>query len=599
MKNLPIKLGMTLLSSTFLWLASSCDSELLIENPTDRMNTNNFWKTPEDATKSLYGSLAHARNVFYQEYFLDGHGEYVRMNNAKFKPSGYGNRFEAMYKSCYTAINHANYTIENTQAMISRTSDPTTIAELERVIGEARLWRGMVYFRLICFWGDVPLLNHIIKDVVEVDTISRTPLIQMKNFIVDDLTYAFQKLPLPADTPQGRSSRVAALAARGKVQLFWASWNNFGWPELSALGTFRPSKTEAANAYKAAMEDFEAVIDNYGLELFRGGEPGDAGSAGLASKLPNYFYLFLPTADGDPEMILTLSYGGQNTGQSEQLMYEFGNYSTEKSPGRLTPRSELIDRYQSVVTGDFCDPIVRDPDASLPNGALNPATYDNRDYRMRATLLWNGESMMTMQNLSETGYKRYMYKQTSGTAMGPGGDKLPVLNVSEDETGLIFRKFVRNYAGAYNNEGDFDFPLIRLADVYLMYAESVNEFNGGYTPKALELVNKVRRRGNLPALKPEKYDTKEAFFEAIKQERIVELIGEGHRPFDMRRWRELTDIWGNAYGAGVHFFDTKGSDKGNVWKAADARSYQKCYLFQIPPDEVTRNPNMRQNPCWN
>lgn len=599
MKTIPMKIWMLLCGATLLLTNVSCESDLLIEDPTDRINTNEFWKSTDNATEALYGTLAHVRNVFYQEYFLDGHGEYVRMNNNKFKPSGYGSRFDAMFKSCYTAINHANYTIGNTEAMLLRTNDEKDVAELEQVLGEARLWRGLVYFRLICFWGDVPLLDHIITDTKEVDTISRTPLLKMKNFIINDLTYAFEKLPMPADTKRGRASRVAALAARGKVQLFWASWNNFGWPELSELGTFRASKTEAMNGYKAAMEDFESVIDDYGLDLFRGGEPGNAGTPGLANKLPNYYYLFLPTADGDSEMILTLSYGGQGSNQSEQLMYEFGNYSTERAPGRLTPRSELIDRYQSTLTGDFCKPVVRDPSSNVENGALNPATYENRDYRMRATMLWNGESMMSMQDLAETGYKRYMYKQTSGTATGPGGDVLPVLNVEEDETGYIFRKFVRNYAGAYNNEGDFDFPLIRLADVFLMYAEAANEYYGGYTEKALSLINRVRHRGNLPALMPEKYDTKQAFFEAIKQERIVELIGEGQRQFDIRRWRDLTNIWGNAYGAGVHFFDTKGSDKGNVWKAADVKSYKKCYLFQIPEDEVLRNPNIKQNPCWN
>lgn len=573
--------------------------DLLIEKPTDRLNEADFWKTPSDATTSLYGSLAHSRNVFYQEFFLDGHGEYVRMNNAKFKPSGYGDRFEAMFKSCYTAINHLNYTIDHTELLLKNGYDEETCEDLRQVIGEAKLWRAMVYFRLICFWGDVPKIEHIVTDMLQVDTIGRTPLPQLKNFIVNDLTYAYEHLPEPAATVRGRSSKVAALAARGKVQLFWASWNNFGWQEESAMGTFKPSKTEASLAYKAAMDDFGHVIDDFGLDLYMGGEPGEWGEPGKSNVLPNYFSLFLPTADGNPEMILTLSYGGQGTGQSEQLMYEFGNYSTETSPGRLTPRSEVIDIYQSTITGDYCEPVVRDPSPTLENGACNPATYLNRDYRMKATMLWNGESMMTMKDLKETGYKRYMYRQTSGTAVGPGGDTMDVLTVSEDETGLIFRKFVRNYAGAYNNEGDFDFPLIRLADVFLMYAEAANEYNGGCTPKALELVNRVRHRGNLPPLAPEKYSTKENFFAAIKQERLVELIGEGQRPFDLRRWRDIANVFGPASGPGIHVYDTKGSDKGNFWVAAAAATYQKCYIFKFPQDEVDRNPNINQTPCWN
>lgn len=578
---------------------SACDLDLLIEKPTDRVSESDFWKSPDDALTSLYGTLAHCRNVFYQEFFLDGHGEYVRMNNNKFKPSGYGSRFDAMFKSCYTAINHLNYTISNTRRLLDGTDDPETAAFLNQVIAEARLWRGYVYFRLISFWGDVPLLDSVIKNMDEVDFISRAPLGKVKNFIIDDLTFAFENLPLPGQTQKGRSSRVAALAARGKVNLYWACWNNFGWPEEAEIGTFKPSKTEAKTAYKAAMDDFDKVINGYGLNLFRNGEPGSWGTPGKSDVLPNYYYLFLPEADGDPEIIFSLSYGGPNTDQSEQLMYEFGNYSTEKAPGRVTPRSEIIDRYQSVVTGDFCEPVVRDPSATLENGACNPDTYLDRDYRMKATMLWNGESMNTMMDLKDTGYKRYMYKQTSGMALGPSGDELEVLTVSEDETGLIFRKFVRNYAGAYNNEGDYDFPLIRLADVFLMYAEASNEYNEGATAEAVALVNRVRHRGNLPELKPEKYATKDDFFDAIEQERIVELIGEGHRPFDIRRWRRIDKVFGPAFGSGIHVFDTKGSDKGNFWKAADTKSYQKCYIFQFPTSEVDRNPNIDQTPCWN
>lgn len=580
-------------------LCVSCDPNLLIESPTDRLSDTQFWNSLDDAETSLYGTLAHCRNVFYQEFFLDGHGEYVRMNNNKFKPSGYGSRFDAMYKSCYTAINHLNYTIDHTNEFLKGVSDADDVEMLERVVGEAKLWRATVYLRLVAFWGDVPLLDHIVTDMQQVDTIGRTSIAALRKFMVEDLTYAFEKLPEPGATIKGRSSKVAALAMRGKVNLYWASWNNFGWPEVAEMGTFKASKTEALSAYKAAMDDFEDVINDYGLTLFRDGEPGDWGEIGKCDVLPNYFYLFQPEADGCSEMIMTLSYGGQGTDQSEQLMYEFGNYSTEKAPGRLTPRSEIIDRYQSTVTGDFCEPVVRDPNAKLKNGACNPETYRNRDYRMKATMLWNGESMPTMMELKDTGVKRYMYKQYTGTAVGAGGDELELLTVSEDETGLIFRKFVRDHAGAYNNEGDYDFPLIRLADVYLMYAEAANEFYGGYTDQALALVNKVRHRGNLPELAPEKYSTKEAFFEAIKQERIVELIGEGQRQFDIRRWRDIANVFGPAYGSGVHFFDTKGSDKGNVWKAADPKSYQKCYVFQFPTSEVDRNPNIDQTPCWN
>src|SRR5690606_4119125 len=103
-----------------------------------------------------------------------------------------------------------------------------------------------------------------------------------------DFNYAFEKLPAKT-TVLGRAAKPAALAFRGKLNLYWASWNNFGWPELT---TFTPSTTEAANSYLAAAEDFHKVINDYGLELFRGGSPGNIDELGKAEALPNYYYLF-------------------------------------------------------------------------------------------------------------------------------------------------------------------------------------------------------------------------------------------------------------------------------------------------------------------
>jgi hypothetical protein len=83
-----------------------------------------------------------------------------------------------------------------------------------------------------------------------------------------------------------------------------------------------------------------------------------------------------------------------------------------------------------------------------------------------------------------------------------------------------------------------------LADVYLVYAEAVNAANiADERSYAIGLVDRVRHRGNLPALAPEKTVTQEAFFSAIEQERIVELLAEGHRNADLRRWRAIERVW--------------------------------------------------------
>ena len=375
------------------------------------------------------------------------------------------------------------------------------------------------------------------------------------------------------------------------MNLYWASWNNFGWPELK---TFTPSKAEASAAYTLAANDFKAVITNYGLKLFRNGDPGSWGTMGDNSVLPNYFYLFMPAANSDGEMILAMTHGTTGTGQGEELMRDFGNRSTEGSQCWVFPETRLIDRYQSTITGDYVAPIVRlDPtkvaDArTRTNSALNPATYANRDYRMKGTLLWDYEKMEKLESLKDAGALPLIYGKTSNaTELNPDGCV----------TGLVYRKFVRNYAGAGRSDGDYSFPLIRLADVYLMYAEASN-FVSGPQADAIDLVNQIRHRGNLPALATSKTATADDFFKAIEQERIVELIGEGHRGFDIRRWRKIESIWGAPNGPGLQNLDTWGKLNGEDYKQTDARGYERNYIFKIPQSERDLNPNLSQNDCW-
>jgi hypothetical protein len=138
---------------------------------------------------------------------------------------------------------------------------------------------------------------------------------------------------------------------------------------------------------------------------------------------------------------------------------------------------------------------------------------------------------------------------------------------------------------------------MRLADVYLMYAEASNEVNGPQ-PDAVDLLNKIRRRGNLPELRPDKTGNKQAFFDAIEQERIVELVAEGHRGFDLRRWRALERVWGPPGSAGVRRLDTFGATVDTYYQNTSDRTYQQNYIFRIPPGERDRNPNLTQNIPW-
>nr|WP_244440180.1 RagB/SusD family nutrient uptake outer membrane protein [Bacteroides rodentium] len=207
------------------------------------------------------------------------------------------------------------------------------------------------------------------------------------------------------------------------------------------------------------------------------------------------------------------------------------------------PTSFLADRYQSTITGDFLPQLVMNRDANLENGARNRASYENRDWRMKSTIMWDGETYVGIENGGMELRSQYpAYTWMYGTYNQGAGF---INNDASGRTGYIYRKWIRQEAGWDRTDGPQDFYLMRLADVYLMYAEAVNETNGP-TDECVALLNKIRSRGNLPALAADKYADKEEFFKTIEQERIVELATEGHRPFDIRRWRKAHDVFGPA-----------------------------------------------------
>jgi hypothetical protein len=596
-------------------LPTSCRKDLLDQEPTTDLDATQFWKTEADATYALMGAYAAVRPCFDRDYYLDGHGEYVRTRNANasttsgnlrlgdaynaadYNPSGYGDNFDKMFRYLYGGVNRTNYVIENVNKMLE-TALPSSVPNLETIIGEARLLRGLCYFKLISMWGDVPYFTNVKFNNSEVADLARIPIGQVKDSILADLNYAFEKLPVKGSA-LGRAGKPAVLALRGKVQLYWASWKKNGWPELEG---FTQDAAAATAAYTAAAEDFKKVINDYGLTLYKNGDPGEIDTLGKAEKLPNYYHLFTPKANFDnPEMIFVFTHGGTNSNQGEELLRDFAGRSHESSQCWVSPRYEIADRYQLLSTGDFAPKLIKMDPANAaarttPNSAINPASYAGRDYRMKSTIMWDYEMSIGLSSLQSTGWVPYIYKTWNGTVKINGVDYIPY-NTDGTNSGYVFRKFVRNYPGQGRSDGDFAWPVIRLADVYLMYAEATNELNGPQ-PDAIELVNKIRRRAALPNLAAAKTADKTVFFNSIEQERIIELVAEGHRGFDLRRWRALERVWGPPGSAGIQYYDTHGGSIARYYQNTTLRVYQQNYIFRIPPDERDRNPNLTQNIPW-
>jgi len=143
------------------------------------------------------------------------------------------------------------------------------------------------------------------------------------------------------------------------------------------------------------------------------------------------------------------------------------------------------------------------------------------------------------------------------------------------------KKFVYNIA--QQNEGENDWPVIRYADVVLMYAEALN--NNGKTDAALTQLHLTRKRAGLPELKGlTKADTQLA----VELERRLELCFEGHRWHDLIRWgKEVSTM--QAFKAKYATIDVLNA---NISITADRK------LFPIPFRETSLNASLVQNPGY-
>lgn len=571
-----------------LGLTSSCVDDLLDRPATTEVSSDLFWTSTTDALSSTYGVYNALGTLYATDYYYDGQGEFQNTRGksvgsiTSWSPGTPGSGFSSMWGNAYRVINRANYTIQHVEHMIETEQNVSTKSELEAINAECYFLRALAYFRLVQNWGDVPYYRNVLSGNEEACSLSRIPIATIIPELITDLQNASQKLPVSYGDKYGRATQVAALAFKAKIELYYACWNKYGWPELEG---FEPSESVAKTYYTAAASDFSKVINDYGLTLFGNGDPG-------TYEKPNYGELFQYYNENCPEIIFSITHGGPSLNQGESLLRDFGTRTTANGQCWIMPTVRLANRYQSTVTGDFCDELVLSKDATLLNGARNRASYESRDWRMKSTIMWDGESYKKISTDGLTLGQEYTWKFGERSEA-----KGYINNDASSQTGYIYRKWIRQTAGWERADGPQDLYLMRLADVYLMYAEAVNETTGP-TDECVALLNKIRSRGNLPALKPDKYANFDAFFKTIEQERIVELATEGMRSFDIRRWRKMNEIWGDANSDGQTLYDTNGSRIRDEFKNASLLDFQKSYIYQIPESERNRNPKLTQNTPW-
>jgi hypothetical protein len=367
----------------------------------------------------------------------------------------------------------------------------TRVAEIKRWKYEGRFLRAFYYFELIKRFGGVPIMKDALTYGDSYAAIDRNTLEECVNFIKDECDSAAAQLPAKyADADLGRATKGAALALKAKVLLYAASdlWNTSSWATGYTHTEFisLPAGVRTAR-WKAAADAAKVVIDLPGTTY---------------AIYTNYRNLFI-TSQGFQSMehILVRRAAASNT-------FEAANYSVGYDLGKsgTTPSQNLVDAYEVKVDATTATPF----SWSNPAHAANPYATTGataRDPRLQLNVIVNN-----------TTYKSRTVELWTGGKDGKG-------NALASKTGYYLKKYVDESINLLTGTTSVhSWDLIRLADVYLWYAEALNEYSPGHAD-IKKYVDFVRTRSGI-AMPGIPSGTQSQIRDIIRHERQVELAFE-------------------------------------------------------------------------
>lgn len=436
--------------------------------------------------------------------------------------------------------------------------------------GEMYALRAWYAFDLLRHYGGFPIIDrfYTLGDP-ELDTKQRNTVAECVNHITSLCDSAAKYLavtPVGDAGGFGRMTRGAALAIKAKTLAFAAS-PLFNQPGNTnpLIGYVGESEASVKARWEATAEACAAVIN---LQRPNG--------ANMYSLHPNYARLF--NSSPNNEYILFISASSGNGLENRQ----FPPSLSRDAGGGTVPTQEFVDAFTLADGSDYVRSEGNDP-------------YSGRDPRFEATVGYNGST--------------YGAQGTIYTQLGQGAT-MDGLNVTVDRstnTGYYLKKFLDfsiDFSRANPGQTFHLFPLIRLADVLLLYAEAMNEAYGpnadpkGYGLTAHGAVQQVRARAGFQsdAYLNDVVDA-DAMREKIKQERRVELSFEEQRYFDLRRWLDGDKL--NQPVSGVRIEQTAGQRNIAYFTADELRKFEpRMYLHPIPLREIRISPQIAQNPGW-
>jgi len=441
----------------------------------------------------------------------------------------------------YAIIRKANSFIEKIDAV------PGDANLKNRMKGEAYFLRAFAYEELVKCFGGVPLILK--AGTPEEAIIPRDTFDKCVEQIVADCDAAADALPVVMPVSElGRATKVAALALKARILLYYASPLHNPNNETSRW-------TAAANAAKAVM--------NYG-------PPPGTGDYGL---YPDYYRLFIDKP-GNKEVIFARKFQNPSINPSDgarNKWYMSVPGVNDGAWGGFCPTQNLVDAYEMKNGKPITDPT---------SGYDPQDPYTNRDSRLSKSILHQGS----------------VYKDGIIIETFRGGNTNNTNRLDSPKTGYGLLKMVDTSKYGANGNADNDWIFIRYAEVLLNYAEAQNEAVGP-DASVYDAMNQVRARAGQPDLPAGLSQT--AMRDRIRNERRVELCFEEHRFFDVRRWK-LGSVYFKEPIRKVQIIKDGNGDlhySYPIWETRDFKEFQN--FLPIPQNEIDRNGKLIQNKDYN
>lgn len=564
---------------------NSCENALE-EKVYDFIGPEQLGDSPE-AVELLLNSVYGVFNEMFMWANLprmwDMDADYVTGYDWAFGQFGAGNFQETaaheMWTYPYRMISRANVGIYYIEKMTD--TDPVIIND---ALGQLYFLKAWAYFKMVKDFGPIPIYY---KSIIETGDLhkSRDERTEVYAHIMELLQNAQTMMHKNTDSEyvEGRASAGAAAALLAKVYIYIAAAATPSATITVRGGSIHKTSDDVfipATAYNVNKQGVNEGYESYDPSEYFKKTKDQAkdlieGKYGVYELFDNWDDIWQQTNRFKKENIFALS---------SSMKREFANHTADWMSGQWNADGTREDGLWMGPNFHWYSLFDEDVDDRVKIGVLHRWLNDN------ANSVTPKEGCYYPP--TEKWYKKSHTHIENGIEISPvppfDDGRVYWTNTSNSICFLKKTAYVTDNTQKYT---DLIYPFIRLSDIYLVYAEALNELEGPgtYNTGAMEYLNKVRKRSNAyeAGISPSEIWTKESFRSAVIEERAKELaIENGNRREDLIRWGIYLQVMQNS----------GSKDENGVNKIREP----KHLLYAIPPTEIAANDSIPENnPGWN